>query len=101
MKMEKVYDYIDKSKQKNVMKKYLKELFSAKSPKSKLLLWFVIGYILNPIDIIPDLTPVIGFLDDLTALMIAVETIRNNGGIMEFRREFKTRIERLVKNLTK
>lgn len=36
----------------------------------RLLLAFVIGYSLSPIDIIPDLVPVFGFLDDIVILTL-------------------------------
>lgn len=32
---------------------------------AKLLIWITIGYLLSPIDLIPDFIPVLGLLDDL------------------------------------
>ena len=47
---------------------------SYRDPRGKwyvpVLLAFVIGYSLSPIDLIPDLTAVFGFLDDIVALTI-------------------------------
>jgi uncharacterized membrane protein YkvA (DUF1232 family) len=36
----------------------------------RLLLAFVIGYALSPIDLVPDLVPVFGFLDDIVILTL-------------------------------
>ena len=36
------------------------------------LLWLVVAYALSPIDLIPDFIPVIGLLDDLVILAIAI-----------------------------
>jgi len=38
----------------------------------RLLLAFVIGYALSPIDFIPDLVPVFGFLDDIVMLTLGL-----------------------------
>ncbi len=35
----------------------------------------VLGYVISPIDLIPDLTPVIGYTDDLGALSFGIVTI--------------------------
>ena len=43
--------------------------FAAKDPRTpwyaKVLAAFIIGYVLSPIDLIPDFIPVLGYLDDL------------------------------------
>ena len=36
------------------------------------LLWLVVAYALSPIDLIPDFIPVLGLLDDLLILAIAI-----------------------------
>lgn len=38
----------------------------------RLLLAFVIGYALSPIDLVPDLVPVFGFLDDIIVLTLGI-----------------------------
>ena len=37
-----------------------------------LILWLVVAYALSPIDLIPDFIPVVGLLDDLLILALAV-----------------------------
>ncbi|SIT90960.1 YkvA family protein [Pontibacter indicus] len=39
-----------------------------------LLLAFVIGYAVSPIDLIPDLVPVFGFLDDVVLVVLGIHT---------------------------
>ena len=39
-----------------------------------LLLAFVLGYAISPIDLIPDLTPVFGFLDDVVVVVLGIHT---------------------------
>lgn len=38
----------------------------------RLLLAFVIGYALSPVDFVPDLVPVFGFLDDIVVLTLGI-----------------------------
>lgn len=61
---------------------------------AKILIWITVGYLLSPIDLIPDFIPVLGLLDDLiivpalialsiklipeTVLMSAMEAVMNN-----------------------
>jgi len=41
-------------------------LFDKRTPLlAKLLAWITVGYLLSPIDLIPDFIPVLGILDDL------------------------------------
>lgn len=44
--------------------------------KVKLEIIGALGYVITPLDLIPDWIPVAGFTDDLTAIAFAVETAR-------------------------
>lgn len=46
--------------------------------KDKALIIGALGYFILPIDLIPDVIPVLGFTDDLGALTIAYNSIKNN-----------------------
>ena len=50
--------------------------FSTKHPETsffiKTFIWFVVAYALSPIDLIPDFIPILGLLDDLILLAVAV-----------------------------
>lgn len=54
---------------------YQAVLKDARTPKlSKFFLGLAVGYALNPIDIIPDFIPVLGYLDDLVIVPVLVLT---------------------------
>ena len=46
--------------------------------KSKAIIISALGYLICPIDAIPDITPVIGFVDDLGVLAMAFGTVAAN-----------------------
>lgn len=46
--------------------------------KVRLTLLAALAYFVSPIDLIPDLLPVIGFTDDATVLMAAIAMVRNH-----------------------
>jgi uncharacterized membrane protein YkvA (DUF1232 family) len=46
--------------------------------KDKAIIIGALGYFILPFDLIPDFIPVIGFADDLTALVMAVKAVSNN-----------------------
>lgn len=48
----------------------------ALSKKQKTLVMGAIGYIITPLDLIPDIIPIIGFADDIASTVIIVQTIR-------------------------
>lgn len=43
--------------------------------KAKTLIIGALGYLILPADLVPDFIPVLGFTDDLTALMMALRTV--------------------------
>jgi uncharacterized membrane protein YkvA (DUF1232 family) len=51
-------------------------LFATRHPETPyfvtVLLWLVVAYALSPIDLIPDFIPILGLLDDLIILALAV-----------------------------
>jgi len=44
--------------------------------KSKLTIAAALGYFIFPLDILPDLLPIIGFTDDLSVLMFALSVVK-------------------------
>ena len=58
---------------KKEIKFYQAVLKDPRTPKlSKFFLGLAIGYALNPIDLIPDFIPVIGYLDDLIIVPVLI-----------------------------
>lgn len=45
------------------------------SKKDKMLIIGALGYLILPVDVIPDFIPVVGFTDDLTAILLALRKI--------------------------
>lgn len=41
----------------------------------KKIIWATIGYLISPIDFIPDLTPFIGYTDDLSVIILGLSAI--------------------------
>jgi uncharacterized membrane protein YkvA (DUF1232 family) len=41
-------------------------------------IWGALGYFILPTDFFPDVIPVIGYVDDLTALLWTLESVRDN-----------------------
>jgi uncharacterized membrane protein YkvA (DUF1232 family) len=57
----------------------LKSLFSAQVPRrSKFVIVGALLYFLSPIDLIPDTIPVLGYVDDLAVLTLAVDFVMRN-----------------------
>ena len=48
------------------------------STRDKALIWGALGYLILPVDLIPDFLPVTGLTDDVAALILAVYKVANN-----------------------
>ncbi|MBP1157626.1 MULTISPECIES: YkvA family protein [unclassified Paenibacillus] len=46
--------------------------------KAKIQIYGALGYLILPLDIVPDILPVVGYVDDLGALMLAVGAVAMN-----------------------
>ena len=46
--------------------------------KDKVVIAGALGYFILPVDLIPDMVPVLGFTDDLTAIGLALKAVRSN-----------------------
>jgi uncharacterized membrane protein YkvA (DUF1232 family) len=46
----------------------------------RLLIWILIGYLLLPIDVIPDFVPVLGYADDVVAVMLVLRLVVRRAG---------------------
>lgn len=58
---------------KKEIKFYQTVLKDSRTPKlSKFFLGLAVGYALNPIDLIPDFIPVVGYLDDLIIVPVLI-----------------------------
>jgi uncharacterized membrane protein YkvA (DUF1232 family) len=64
---------------KEVIEKALWLYYAAQDPKipswAKTVIYGALGYFIFPIDAIPDITPVVGYADDLGVLAAAVATV--------------------------
>jgi len=62
-----------------VVEKTLWLYYAAQKPdipvKAKAVIWSALGYFILPVDAIPDVTPLIGFSDDLTVLTAALVVV--------------------------
>ncbi len=68
-----------KSAGREVVEKALVLFFAASDPdtpkKAKAVIFSALGYFILPLDAIPDITPLLGFSDDLGALALALATV--------------------------
>ena len=64
---------------REVVEKALILFFAASDPetpkKSKTIIFSALGYFILPLDAIPDITPILGFTDDLGAIALALATV--------------------------
>ncbi len=62
-----------------VLEKALQLYYAAQSPDTpvwaKTVIYTALGYFISPIDAIPDMTPMVGFADDLSVLAAAIVTV--------------------------
>ncbi len=68
-----------KSAGKDVIEKALILFYAASDPdtpkKAKAIIFSALGYFILPLDAIPDITPILGFSDDLGAIALALATV--------------------------
>ncbi len=64
---------------KDVIEKALWLYYAAENPKTpawaKTVIYGALGYFIFPVDAIPDISPVVGFADDLGVLASAIATV--------------------------
>ncbi|MDR6882869.1 DUF1232 domain-containing protein [Bacillus sp. 3255] len=52
---------------------------SPKTPlKAKVQIYGTLGYLILPLDLVPDLLPIVGYVDDLSALGLALAAVAKN-----------------------
>ena len=68
-----------KSAGREVIEKALQLYYAAQSPDTplwaKTVIYSALGYFINTLDAIPDFSPVVGFIDDLTVLAAALSLV--------------------------
>jgi len=47
-------------------------------PQAKLIIYAALAYFISPVDTIPDLTPAVGYADDLGVLAMAIALVAMN-----------------------
>jgi uncharacterized membrane protein YkvA (DUF1232 family) len=64
---------------KEIIEKVLQLYYTAKKPETpawaKGIIYGALGYFIFPLDAIPDITPVVGYADDLGVLAAAIATV--------------------------
>ena len=64
--------------------------------KAKTLIIGALGYLIFPADLVPDFIPVLGFTDDLTALMLVLRTVGKHI-TPDINRQAKEQMDKLIK----
>jgi uncharacterized membrane protein YkvA (DUF1232 family) len=59
-------------------------------------LWLLLAYLLFPIDIVPDFLPVIGYLDDVVVVGVALRSVIRRAGPEALRRHWRGTDDGLV-----
>ena len=62
----------------------------------RIRLWFLIGYLAMPIDLVPDFIPVIGYADDAVIVAIALRSVTRRAGAEAIDRHWPGTPEGLV-----
>lgn len=75
-------------------------LFSSKTPVAyKGIIIGALGYFISPLDLVPDLIPVLGYADDLAALTLVATTLCNSKCINpEDRKEARKELQKYIKD---
>lgn len=75
---DKIVKYAKKAG-RNVIEKALWLYYAAQNPQTpvwaKTIIYGALGYFICPIDAIPDITPIVGYSDDLGVLAAAITTV--------------------------
>lgn len=66
----------------------------------RIRIWLLLGYLASPIDIVPDFIPVIGYVDDVVIVVLAVRAIARAAGPEALRRHWPGTDQGLVTLLT-
>jgi len=73
----------------------LKQISSSSNRQKALFLAFATAYFFNPLDVIPDLAPFIGYLDDVLVCTTAIECIRTSIPFKEFRNQIELKLKNI------
>jgi uncharacterized membrane protein YkvA (DUF1232 family) len=46
----------------------------------RLRLWLLLGYLLSPVDLVPDVVPVLGYADDVVVVALAMRSVVRRAG---------------------
>ena len=44
-------------------------------------LWLLVGYLLSPVDLVPDVVPVLGYADDVVVVAVALRSVARAAGV--------------------